>query len=219
MCPYGLRQIIRCPQKYGENNVERTNSSADPQKPLDERHIKNAAVIPDLRRPSTTRAVPAEERTTASSPLMIHGFTLPDYQQVYHSVVDPLLLSPCGKPKAYSLELGRTIKEYLFQELACPSLQISEHPNGEVEVEERFCLLRSTPLIDLDCTGEPQWCSSTDVPEHKSAFSSFVCLYLVFVWPPLLLKVVHRLFQMLFWTQKNFWCFVLKFFLYVLLKK
>ena len=87
---------------------------------------------------------------------MIHGFTVPEYQQTYHSVVDPLLCSPCGQLTAYSLELGRTIKEHLFRELAYPTLQFSEQPNGKVEVMERFCVLRPTPFIEIDSKGEPQ---------------------------------------------------------------
>lgn len=135
---------------------------ADAQKPLDDRYIRNAAVLPDLKLPHSNRALTTEERTSSSlstsqpGPLMIHGFTVPEYQLTYHSVVDPLLFSPCGKLTAYSLELGRNIKEHLFKELAYPTLQISEHPNGKVEVIERFCVLRPTPFIDIDSNGEPQ---------------------------------------------------------------
>lgn len=164
MRPYGLRQIIRCPKKYGETIKERKYKSApgydsdflseqreaDPQKPLDDRYIKNAAVIPDLSAlPHIPRVVTTEERTSSSA-LMIHGFTVPDYQQTYHSVVDPLLFSSCGKQIPYSLELGQTIKERLFEELAYPLHQITEHPNGKLEVTERFCVLRPTPYIDID---------------------------------------------------------------------
>lgn len=176
MCPYGLRRSIRCPKKYGEIIKERKNTlsprcdldimceqcKADPQKPLEDRYIRNAAVLPHLKRPYSDVAFTTEERTSSSvstckpGPVMIHGFTVPEYQQTYHSVVDPLLCSPCGKLTAYSLELGRHIKEYLFQELSYPMLQILEQPHGEVEVVERFCVLRPTPFIDIDSNGEPQ---------------------------------------------------------------
>ena len=179
MRPYGLRQSIRCPKKYGETIKERkymlapTNdldlvcekSEADPQKPLEDRYIRNAAVLPDLNVPHNIGALTTEERTVSASqpgPLMIHGFTIPEYQQTYHSVVDPLLFSPSWKLAAYSLELGRHIKEHLFKELAYPTLQISEQPNGKVEVIERFCVLRPTPFIDIDSKGEPWWYSPTD---------------------------------------------------------
>lgn len=133
----------------------------DLQKALDAKYIKNAAVLPDLKVPLSDKACSTEGRTTSSvssrktGPL-IHGFKVPEYQLTYHSVVDPLLFSPSGKLAAYSLELGRNIKEHLFRELAYPTLHISELPNGKVEVMERFCVLRSTPFIDIDSKGEPQ---------------------------------------------------------------
>ncbi|XP_028428255.1 uncharacterized protein LOC114551273 isoform X2 [Perca flavescens] len=137
-------------------------SEAEPQKLPDDRYIRNAAVLPDLQLSHRDGALTTEERTFSSmstsqpGPLMIHGFTVPEYQQTYHSVVDPLLFRPCGKLAAYSLELGRNIKEHLFKELAYPTLQISEQPNGTMKMMERFCVLRPTPFLDIDSNGEPQ---------------------------------------------------------------
>lgn len=176
MCPYGLRQSIRCPKKYGETIKQRKymlvrsydldpeceQSEADPHKPLHDRYIRNAAVLPDLKLLHSEGAFKPKKRTSSSvptsqpGPLMIHGFTVPEYQQMYHTVVDPLLFSLCGNLTAYSLELGRHIKEHLFEELAFPTHQISEQPNGKVEVTERFCVLRPTPFIEIDSNGEPQ---------------------------------------------------------------
>ncbi|XP_032357612.1 uncharacterized protein C22orf31 isoform X1 [Etheostoma spectabile] len=174
--PYGLRRSIRCPKKYGETIKERKymltpnydldlvceQSKADPQKLPDDRYIRNAAVLPDLKLSHRDGALTTEERTSSSvptsqpGPLMIHGFTVPEYQQTYHSVVDPLLFRPCGKLAAYSLELGRNIKEHLFKEMAYPTIQSSEQPNGEIKMMERFCVLRPTPFLDIDSYGEPQ---------------------------------------------------------------
>lgn len=127
----------------------------NPTKPLDDRYMRNAAVLPDLPDLPHGREVVQNQDKTFSSPLMIHGFTVADYQRTYHSVVDPLLFGPCGKIVPYNVKLGFTIKEHLFSELAYPSLQISECPNGKVEVTERFCVLRPTPFIDIDKKGEP----------------------------------------------------------------
>lgn len=127
----------------------------DPNKPIDDRYIKNAALIPDHSDLPPSRETVRKEEKTPSGHLIIHGFTAPDYQQMYHAVVDPLLLRPNGKLAPYSLELGLTIKEHLFQELAYPSLQTSHSPDGKMEVTESFCLLRPTPHIDLDSNGEP----------------------------------------------------------------
>lgn len=175
MRPYGLRRSIRCPKKYGEHIKERTNiwassdnqdlkpkpSEEDPQKPLDVRYTRNAAVLPDLRPPHSDEPLTFKDKdsvsgpTSQAGPLMIHGYTVPEYQHTYHLVVDPLLCAPCGGLTAYSLQLGRTIKEHLFEKLAYPMLQITELPNGKVEVMERFCVLRPTPYIDIDSKGEP----------------------------------------------------------------
>lgn len=173
---YGLRRSIRCPKKYGETTKERSytlapsndldagsvRSEADSQQtPLDDRHIRNAAVLPDFHLPQSDKALTFKDDsssdvpTSQPGPLMIHGFTVPEYQHAYCSVVDPLLVSPCGELRAYSLDLGRTIKEHLFEELAYPTLEISEPTVGKVEVMERFCVLRPTPCIDIDCKGEP----------------------------------------------------------------
>lgn len=161
MCPYELRQSIRCPKKYGESTKRRTftpghsledpfqQRETDPQKPLEDRYIRNAAVIPDLGPPCGGGSDDGAE-ATPGAPLLIHGFTVPQYQQVYRSVVGPLLPCPRGKPAAYSLELGRVIKERLFGEVACPLLQDSEKSDGRVEVTERFCVLRPAPHIDVD---------------------------------------------------------------------
>uniref|UniRef100_A0A3Q3IH94 Uncharacterized protein n=1 Tax=Monopterus albus TaxID=43700 RepID=A0A3Q3IH94_MONAL len=145
MRPYGLRRCIRCPKKYGETIKERKymlapsqtldcmneHSEADPAKPLDERYIRNAAVLPDVELPMSTGQCGGPQHQPG---LRIHGFTAAEYQQTYHSVVDPLLLSPCGTLAAYSLELGRNIKERLFKELAYPMLQISEYSDGKQPV-------------------------------------------------------------------------------------
>lgn len=173
MRPYGLRQSIRCPKKYGETITRRkyilapscetgTNceqNSVDSHRPLQDRYIRNAAVLPDLHndgvRPAKKRTFAHRVLTAQSQPLMIHGFTTLEYRQMYHAVVDPLLLSAAGRPVTYSLELGRLIKEHLFEELAYPTLQISEESSGKVEVTERFCVLRATPVIDVDSRGEP----------------------------------------------------------------
>lgn len=165
MCPYGLRQSIRCPKKYGETIKERKyvlvprfdldvafeQNGADSQKPLHERYIRNAAVLPEPALHHTDdKKIPSGVLKCQTGPLLIHGFTVAEYQYTYHTVVDPLLFTPCGEPRTYSLELGRRIKEHLFAELAYPTLQISERPNGEVAVMERFCVLRAPPVIDVD---------------------------------------------------------------------
>lgn len=165
MRSYELRQSIRCPKKYGETIKERKITLApafsvdlmleqwDPQRPLDERYIRNAAVLPELSGLPRGGEGVGGEGTSSGGALTIHGYTVADYQQTYRSVVDPVLYRPCGTLEPYSLDLGFAIKEQLFEQLAYPTLQVSERVDGKVEVTERFCVLRPTPFID--CKGEP----------------------------------------------------------------
>lgn len=193
MRPYGLRQSIRCPKKYGEGVVkERPDMSAlvgndpDPIQPeqnreettrkaREDRCRRNAASLPDLYpSPGDEPLAPQNGGSTAGGPpspqehLLIHGYTVPEYQRAYHSVVDPLLSGLCGAVRAYSLELGRTVKCHLFQELCYPTLQITEQSDGRLEVVERFCVLRSTPFVAVDMSGEPSCLSATREKNAKT---------------------------------------------------
>ncbi|KAG8521250.1 putative protein C22orf31 [Galemys pyrenaicus] len=47
----------------------------------------------------------------------IHGLPTDGYQALYHSVVEPMLWNPSGTPKRYSLELGKTVKQKLWEAL------------------------------------------------------------------------------------------------------
>lgn len=134
-----------------DSDVAFEQNGARSQQPLHQRYVRNAAVLPELALPrADDEETPGGVSKCQTGPLMIHGFTVPEYQHTYHTVVDPLLFKPCGKPRTYSLELGRRIKEHLFAELSYPTLQMSERPHGEVEVLERFCVLRPPPVIDID---------------------------------------------------------------------
>ncbi|XP_051682612.1 uncharacterized protein C22orf31 homolog [Oryctolagus cuniculus] len=62
--------------------------------------------------PETQRRLPPSEDT-----LTIHGLPAEGYRALYHAVVEPLLWNPSGTPKRYSLELGKTIKQKLWEAL------------------------------------------------------------------------------------------------------
>lgn len=49
--------------------------------------------------------------------LTIHGLPTEGYRALYHSVVEPMLWNPSGTPKRYSLELGKAIKQKLWEAL------------------------------------------------------------------------------------------------------
>uniref|UniRef100_A0A8C8ZNF5 Chromosome 22 open reading frame 31 n=1 Tax=Prolemur simus TaxID=1328070 RepID=A0A8C8ZNF5_PROSS len=49
--------------------------------------------------------------------LTIHGLPTEGYRARYHAVVEPMLWNPSGSPKRYSLELGKTTKQKLWEAL------------------------------------------------------------------------------------------------------
>ncbi|XP_066580387.1 uncharacterized protein LOC136771776 [Amia ocellicauda] len=127
---------------------------------LKERYIKNAAVIPELR-PRLEKALAERAASTSSlprqedEPLWIHGLSVEEYQQVFRSVVDPMFNTSSGDPRPYSLELGREIKQKLWEALNCPRLEEIVHEDGRVEIKESFtkpgCKRKHT---QIDTTGE-----------------------------------------------------------------
>ncbi|XP_037367409.1 uncharacterized protein C22orf31 homolog [Talpa occidentalis] len=71
--------------------------------------------------------LPETRKIQLSDTLTIHGLPTAGYQALYHAVVEPMLWNPSGTPKRYSLELGKTIKQKLWEALcrqaAPPDLQ------------------------------------------------------------------------------------------------
>ncbi|XP_004400167.1 PREDICTED: LOW QUALITY PROTEIN: uncharacterized protein C22orf31 homolog [Odobenus rosmarus divergens] len=57
------------------------------------------------------------KRQHLSDKLTIHGLPAEGYRALYHSVVEPMLWNPSGTPKRYSLELGKAIKQKLWEAL------------------------------------------------------------------------------------------------------
>lgn len=49
--------------------------------------------------------------------LVIHGLPTEGCRAPYHAVVEPMLRNPSGTPKRYSLELGKAIKQKLWEAL------------------------------------------------------------------------------------------------------
>nr|KAF6311610.1 hypothetical protein mPipKuh1_001796 [Pipistrellus kuhlii] len=59
----------------------------------------------------------ARPRPQLSDVLTIHGLPAEAYRALYHAVVEPMLWNPSGTPKRYSLELGRAVKQKLWEAL------------------------------------------------------------------------------------------------------
>lgn len=53
--------------------------------------------------------------------LTIHGLSGAECQGVSRSVLDPMLVTSTGKPRRYSVELGRRMEQRLWETLTCPS--------------------------------------------------------------------------------------------------
>ncbi|XP_048109214.1 uncharacterized protein LOC125301016 [Alosa alosa] len=130
--------------------------------PLEERYIKNAAVLPDLRPLPPVAPSSAQSSSLLSAalsePLLIHGHTVVDFQAIYHSVVDPMLKTKSGNARQYNLGMGRAIKQRLWERMSCPTLVETVDADGRVHITESFStptLKSYAPQIDVDISGEP----------------------------------------------------------------
>lgn len=68
---------------------------------------KGRASLPEIRK----------RQQLSEDALVIHGLPTESYQALYHAVVEPMLWNPSGTPKRYSLELGKAIKQKLWEAL------------------------------------------------------------------------------------------------------
>ncbi|CAI9157268.1 unnamed protein product [Rangifer tarandus platyrhynchus] len=68
---------------------------------------KGRASIPETRK----------RQQLSEDALVIHGLPTEGCRAPYHAVVEPMLRNPSGTPKRYSLELGKAIKQKLWEAL------------------------------------------------------------------------------------------------------
>ena len=129
-----------------------------------ERYIINAAVLPDFRQPAPREATPSSHigpvngSQPVDEPLLIHGHSMEDYRRMYQSVVDPMLKMRYGQPRSYHLQMGRVIKQRLWEEPNCPTLLETEDAGGRLWISESYCsptLKCFAPLIEVDISEEP----------------------------------------------------------------
>ena len=103
---------------------------------MEERYIRNAAVLPDLRPPPPVTTSPSQSISTAAAaaaaaaaqdePLRISGpHAVEDYQAIYHSVVDPMLKAKSGNARPYHLRAGPRHQGGSVGEAVSP------HPGGD----------------------------------------------------------------------------------------
>ncbi|KAI3352742.1 hypothetical protein L3Q82_019320, partial [Scortum barcoo] len=110
---------------------------------------------------SSLSSVGAHEQSVPQSeaPLMIHGYSVEEYQKIYHSVVDEMLKYKSGCPRPYSLQLGRKIKQRLWEKLNRPRFTTEEAEDGRLIITESYGEGVYPPLIDVDISGEPEPCT------------------------------------------------------------
>ncbi|KAK0137233.1 hypothetical protein N1851_026572 [Merluccius polli] len=157
------RREVAQEQRLAALQAERL--AALPEEPLEERYVRNAAVLPDWRprrSPSPDGGSGSGVSRAAEEPLRINGLAVEEYQSLYHSVVDPLLVSATGEPRNYTLALGRRIKEQLWRALYSPgarsvavsiprfNLDAQDRRLREVVQEQRLAALQEERLASLE---------------------------------------------------------------------
>ncbi|KAK6329156.1 hypothetical protein J4Q44_G00011340 [Coregonus suidteri] len=120
---------------------------------LDDSSLMTETSIPS---PSSYPERSPTGRTEAQEEPLIHGHSIPEYQQIYHSVVDSMLVTASVQPPRYSLNLGRRIKQRLWEALWCPTFTITQLTEGRVGVEETLGVRHYAPQIDVDISLEPK---------------------------------------------------------------
>ncbi|KAA8581096.1 hypothetical protein FQN60_002677, partial [Etheostoma spectabile] len=118
-----------------------------------------ATILPaDL--PVASTAVPRPQLSSAplhhDEPLKIHNRSVEEYQQIYHEVVDDMLRYKNGRQRPYSLQLGRVIKQKLWERLDRPTFTETVGEEGRVHVDVSYGVGVYPPLYDVDISGEPK---------------------------------------------------------------
>ncbi|KAK2884719.1 hypothetical protein Q8A73_021193 [Channa argus] len=111
--------------------------------------------------PVLSTDAPSSQASTAplqhdDSPLKTHDCLLEEYQHIYHEVVDDMLRYQSGQCRPYSLELGRRIKQKLWERLNRPLMTTSVREDGRVDVDMSYGVGVYPPLYDIDVSCEPE---------------------------------------------------------------
>ncbi|XP_006890586.1 PREDICTED: uncharacterized protein C22orf31 homolog [Elephantulus edwardii] len=105
-----------------ESSKERKASS---RQDLEARYAEHVAATQSLPWDSRVAAWEAQAQLpearmrlqSSEDTLTIHGLPTEGYRALYHAVVEPMLRKPSGTPKRYSLELGKAVKQKLWEAL------------------------------------------------------------------------------------------------------
>ncbi|KAK7909737.1 hypothetical protein WMY93_014421 [Mugilogobius chulae] len=142
------------------------------------------SVPEEVQVPTSESPVPAEpcpDPAPASScppapgsPVLIHGrYTVEEYQEIYHCVVDPMLTYPTGHPRPCSLALGRRIKQRLWEKLNKPLIRGIER-NGIWTFEESSTTGPYPPLFNTQQSVSAE-AQKTQLPSDLLTEQAAVC--------------------------------------------
>ncbi|XP_044038308.1 uncharacterized protein LOC122869400 isoform X2 [Siniperca chuatsi] len=123
---------------------------------------------PPSPRPSSATSQLSSTDVNHDGPLTIHNRSVEEYQKIYHEVVDDMLRYKNGRLRPYTLELGRRIKQKLWERLDRPTMTSSVNEDGLVRVDVSYGVGVYPPLYDVDTLGEP----SPGQPPNKRAKTS-----------------------------------------------
>lgn len=124
-----------------------TCSSSDTS--LEERYLRNAAVLPVLR---SAASVSSAVECPQEEPLSIHGRSVQDFQHIYFSVMGS---TKKRRASRYSLQQGLEIKQRLWEKLDRPALEETEQPDGLVIITESRSESSVAPRFRVDISKEP----------------------------------------------------------------
>ncbi|XDV20117.1 hypothetical protein PO909_025494, partial [Leuciscus waleckii] len=131
-----LPAVVKLDHNYSCTSVEVQRPNG-----LEERYLQNAAVLPDIHPAASVSSVDVCQLDVCQQeePVSIHGSSVQGYQDIYHSVVEPMRKTRSGRHLPHSLDLGLKIKQRLWETLNCPSLvetRRSFAPQIHVEISE-----------------------------------------------------------------------------------
>ncbi|RXN21228.1 putative protein si:rp71-45g20.11 isoform X1 [Labeo rohita] len=121
---------------------------------LARRHLKNAAVLPNIRTAASVSSADVYPSSLCQQeePVSIHGYSVQAYQGIYSSVVEPMMKTRSGRHRPYSLELGLKIKQRLWETLNCPELVETELMTESFSTTNRRSF---APRVHVDISKEP----------------------------------------------------------------
>ncbi|KAK3518454.1 hypothetical protein QTP70_000642 [Hemibagrus guttatus] len=149
---------------------------------LERRYFVNAAVLPECRPRPPGFAAPKTSsagETLPDQPVTIHTLSVPEYQSLYHSVVDPKLVTSTGKPHPYCMALGRLIKQHLWDKLRCPSMMEEEQWTSMV------------PMVRSVVDAHPRASARRAIVVKKSRSGRFMGIECLVYWDVWMLSPYH----------------------------